>query len=57
VSVHEKAQRYPSFGYQVYLASEQSTGEIEAHVRTNSFELFPSTLTRLEVAFVLPIIV
>ena len=57
MSVHEMAQRHLSFGYQVYFASEQSTAEIEAHVRTNPFELFPSTLTCLEVAFILPTIV
>ncbi|KAH0840275.1 Alpha/Beta hydrolase protein [Lanmaoa asiatica] len=32
MSVHELAQCYPSFGYQVYFASEESTTEIEAHL-------------------------
>ena len=45
MSVHERAQRYPSFGYQVYFASEESTAEIEAHVRINPFELFASIHT------------
>lgn len=39
------AQRFPSFGYMVYFASEQSTAEIDAHVRKHPFEMFASTLT------------
>ncbi|KAI9574253.1 Alpha/Beta hydrolase protein [Boletus coccyginus] len=40
--VHEIAQRYPSFSYQVYFASEQSTAEIEARL-PSFFRLLFST--------------
>ncbi|KAF8555382.1 alpha/beta-hydrolase [Imleria badia] len=32
MSVQKLVQRYPSFGYQLYFASEQSTAEIEVHL-------------------------
>jgi soluble epoxide hydrolase/lipid-phosphate phosphatase len=32
IPVEEVARKYPSFGYQVYFASEASTSEIEANV-------------------------
>lgn len=48
MSVHEMTQRYPSFGYQIYFVSEQSTAEIEAHVRGNSFHCLHAASRVLE---------
>ncbi|KAG9317842.1 Alpha/Beta hydrolase protein [Chiua virens] len=38
MSVHDMVERFPSFGYQIYFASEESAGEIEAHVRNCTFD-------------------